>query len=87
MNELFRLTMKSVHYNVHTGLQIPIQQYVYLCLGVLTIVMKTKTFTVLVNQRAFLSKYAEKNLKTNSERMASAANYVGFSPKFILFPS
>ena len=36
-------------------------------LGVLTIVMKTKTSTVVANKRPLLvSKNAEKNLKTNS---------------------
>ena len=37
-------------------------------LGVLTILMKTKTFTVLANQRALLlSRNAEKNLKSYNE--------------------
>ena len=37
-------------------------------LGVLTIVTKTKTFTILANQRALLvSRNAEKNLKNHSQ--------------------
>ena len=52
-------------------------------LGVLTIVMKTKTFTVLTNQRALLvSRNAEKNLETIAKTTAPATNYVEFSPKF-----
>ena len=38
-------------------------------LGVLTIIMKTKTSTVLANQRALLvSRNAERNLKNSSVR-------------------
>ena len=38
------------------------------CHGVLTVVMKTKTFIVLANQRALLvSRNAEKNLNNSNE--------------------
>ena len=52
----------------------------------MTVAMKTKIFTVLTNRIGLLvSRNAERNLKTNSEKIASAANCVGFSPKFVFF--
>ena len=51
---------------------------------VLSIVTKTKTFTGLTNRKAsHVSSNVEKNLKT----VASATNYVKFSPNFVLFTS
>ena len=54
-------------------------------LCVLTIVMKTKTFTVLANRRAFMSKNAKKNLKDNEKTIASAGNYVDFPRNLFCF--
>ena len=54
----------------------------------LIIVMKTKTFTVLANQRALpVSRNVEKNLKIVAKIMESTTNYMELSPKFVLLSS
>ena len=56
------------------------------CFSVLTIVMKTKAFTVLANHTILLvSRNAEKTLKNNSKKIVSATNCMEFSPKFGCF--
>ena len=47
--------------------------------------MKTETFSVLTNHRVLLVARNGENLKNNSENNSSAANYVEFSSKFVLF--
>ena len=59
-----------------------------LLLGVLIVVMKTKTFTVLTNQKALLvSRNAKKNLKNNSENENVRHLITGMFLKFVLFSS
>ena len=52
----------------------------------LTIIMNSKTVTVLANRRALLvSRNAGKNLKAIAKTILFATNYVEFSSKFVCF--